>query len=293
MLTIDLSALPPGILVGTSSFSSADWCGSFYPANLAPSDFLTHYARTFTTVEIDATWHALPSRRTFEAWAEKVPEGFIFSLKAPKTVTHERYLNDCEDEWNRFFELTDLLGDKRGPILLQFPYVAKGKDPQEYRTGAGFLDRLGRFLPKLSSEGRYVVEVRNRNWVSPPLLDLLKRNGVALALVHYYTMPSAAEIMARNDPVTADFSYLRFLGHHRLMDESVARAREKGERDRDWGEVLVDRTSDTRSWIPPVQRLLERTPQVFLYFNNHYAGFAPGSVDLFVRLWKESKANPV
>ena len=287
MTLLDLARLPAGLRLGTSSFSSPDWCGSFYPAGMKPQDFLSYYAGQLGTVEIDATWHAMPPRRTFESWARKVPEGFVFSLKTPRSITHDRYLQDCEEDWRRFLDLTDALEEKRGPILLQFPYVARGKDPEEYRTGAGFRRRLERFLPLLPEGARFVVEVRNRTWLGPELLELLRGRGVALALVAYYTMPGPEEFPTGLDPLTADFTYLRFLGNHQAMDQKVAQAREAGTRHSDWGELLIDRTAELRAWIPAVRRWLERVPQVYAYFNNHYAGFAPGSLDQFARLWEE------
>ncbi len=283
-----LAELAPGLRLGTSSYSSPDWCGPFYPPGLRSEQFLAHYATRFDTVEIDATWHAMPSRRTVQAWHDRVPDGFLFSAKVPKVITHELYLQDCGDEWNRFVSLMELLREKRGPLLFQFPYVAKGRDAEEYRHGADFRRRLERFLPQLPSGWHFVVEVRNRGWVDEALVELLRRRGVALALTAYPTMPAAAEIMRRIDPVSADFAYLRFLGDHRSMDNLVARARESGTRDRDWSEVIVDRADEMRAWIDPVGELLRRVPQVLVYFNNHYAGYAPGSLERFAELWREA-----
>jgi uncharacterized protein YecE (DUF72 family) len=288
MTAFDFSGIPPGLRLGTSSFSSPDWRGGFYPPHLPSSDFLGYYATRLSTVEIDATWHAMPSRRVVEAWAEKVPEGFTFAAKVPKVITHERYLEDCAAEWAHFLELMDLLGAKKGPVLLQFPYVAKSRDAEEYRTGRDFRRRLEAFLPLIPREGRFVVEVRNRTWVAPPLLDLLRGRGISLALVDITTMPTAAEILDRLDPITADFAYVRFLGNHAAMDHRVAEAREGGRRVSDWGELLLDRADDLRAWIPPLREILHRVPEVFVYFNNHYAGFAPGSLELFLRLWDEA-----
>jgi uncharacterized protein YecE (DUF72 family) len=290
MIRLDLSRVPPGLFLGTSSFSSSDWIGSFYPPGLAPADFLRHYAGILRTVEIDATWHAVPSRRTVAAWAARVPRGFVFSVKAPKTITHERYLTDCAEEWRDFLEVTEPFGEKLGPIVFQFQYVSHQKDAREYATGEDFLSRLKRFLPLLPRQGRYVVEVRNQNWLKPPLLDTLRERNVALALVSYTTMPTAAELLEQIDPVTADFSYIRFLGDHAAMDHRVARARELGLKTRDWDELVVDRTADTRGWLAPISEILRRVPEVFVYFNNHYAGFAPGSLELFLRLWDEEMA---
>jgi uncharacterized protein YecE (DUF72 family) len=287
VLTFDLAIRREGLRLGTSSFSSPDWRGGFYPAHLAPADFLSYYATQFSTVEIDATWHAMPSARVVRGWAEKVPAGFTFSAKVPKVITHERSLENCAEEWKQFLELMDLLGEKRGPILFQFPYVAKSRDPEEYRTGAGFRGRLEKFLPLIPREGRYAVEVRNKTWLTPPLLDLLRGRGLGLAMVDLQTMPKGAEMLRLCDPVTADFGYVRFLGNHEAMDHSVSDAREQGTRHSDWGELLIDRTEDLRAWVPPLREIVRRLPEVFVYFNNHYAGFAPGSLDIFLRLWDE------
>lgn len=292
MLNLDLSRLPPTLHVGTSSFSWADWKGVFYPPDAEQGEFLGHYARVFKTVEIDATWHAMPSRRTVESWARRVPDGFTFSLKVPKEITHDRYLEDCGTPWSRFLRALEPLGDKQGPLLFQFPYVAKKKDPLEYATGNDFRRRLSTFAELLPPGGRYVVEVRNETWYHEPLLDLLREKGVGLALISYYTMPPPRLLFRHGDPVTAPFSYIRFLGHHKQMDELVQKARAERGKDRDWDEILVDRTDEMIQWAPVVLELAERQEDVFVYFNNHFAGFAPGSVALFARVIEQRRARP-
>ena len=177
--SIDLSGLPPSLHVGTSSFSSADWYDVFYPGEISPSEFLTHYGRTFRTVEIDATWHFMPGAKTVDAWARKVPDGFTFAAKVPKVITHEKLLEGCEDDWSRFIGTMDRLGPKLGPLLFQFQYVAKRADAQEYETGDRFRHRLESFMRLLPAEHRYVVEVRNPKWLGPKLTDLLRSRNIA------------------------------------------------------------------------------------------------------------------
>lgn len=288
MFELDLGGLPRGLRLGTSSFSCDDWVGPFYPPGTAPADYLSRYAGVFDTVEIDATWHALPSRATVEGWARKAPDGFTFSLKAPRAVTHDRYLVDCADDWRRYLDLLAPLERKLGPVLLQFPYVAKGKDAHEYATGDDFRRRLATFLPLLPRGRRHVVEIRNEKWVDGPLLDLLRAHEAALALVLYFTMPSPRRLLDRFGErlATGGFAYLRFLGDHKRMD-ALARAarRERGKR-RDWDELLVDRTAETAEGVAAARELLGRGLDVFAYFNNHFAGFAPGSVQRFLEIWR-------
>jgi uncharacterized protein YecE (DUF72 family) len=286
-LKIDISHLPQGLHVGTSSFSSADWCGPFYPADLSPHEFLSHYAKTFKTVEIDATWHFMPGAKTASSWEKKVPDGFVFSAKVPKVITHEKQLENCADDWERFIETMAHLGPKLGPLLFQFQYFPKHKDPREYETGEGFLRRLEAFLPLLPAGQKFVVEIRNEKWLKPGLTDLLRSRGIALALIDQSTMPRPDRWFETCDPVTADFAYVRFLGDHRSMDDLVSRKRQSGTKTRDWDELVVDRSREMREWVPILRRLADRVPDVYAYFNNHYAGFAPGSIELFLQVWEE------
>ena len=288
MLKQRLDALPAGLHLGTSSFSSPDWRGPFYPRGLEPGRFLSRYAEVFRTVEIDATWHQTPARAIAEAWARKVPDGFTFSLKVPREITHRRYLEDCAEPWTTFLQALEPLGDKRGPLLFQFPYIARTKDPEEFRTGKDFLRRWRRFLPLLPEGGRYAVEIRNEAWYGGELLDLLKPRGIALALVCTFTLPGPRRLMERLDPVTAPFGYVRFLGHRRQMDAWIERARREEGKRREFDELVVDRSAETKEWVGVVRDLLDRQSDVYVYFNNHFAGYAPGSVELFVHMWEEA-----
>ena len=137
------------------------------------------------------------------------------------------------------------LGPRMGPVVAQFAYVAKGRDAAEYESGDDFRSRLARFLDDWPVERELAVEVRNAKWVGPPLLDLLRERGVALALPAIYTMPRPSRLFAGDDPVTTDLVYVRFLGHHRRMDDLVARLCAEGKRGAEWSELAVDRTRGT------------------------------------------------
>ena len=283
--------LPPELHVGTSSWATDDWVGPFYPPGTRPGDYLAHYSTRFSTVEIDSTWYRAPSARLVDGWREKTPPGFLFSAKVPRTITHEKALVGCGEEMADFLTAMERLGEKLGPLLFQFEYVAKGKDAAEYASGAEFLSRLEPFLAALPQGHRYVVEVRNEGWLSPRLMDILRRNRVALALNDYFTMPPIDRFLEKSDPGTADFLYVRFLGHHRLMDARVRKAVEQGSREREWGALALDRTREMERWVPAIQELLRRRVPIFAYFNNHYAGYAPGSIDLFLQVWKHLRAK--
>lgn len=279
---------PGNLLVGTSSWSCADWAGSFYPPELKPAEFITEYANHFPTVEIDATFYRAPSASTVEAWERRTPPGFIFSAKVPQSITHEKYLVDCKDDVNGFAGLMSRLGDKLGPLVFQFAYVAKGKDADEYHTGSDFLSRLKKFLPTLPSGFQYVVEVRNGHWLGPELAELLAKHKITLAFADIYTMPGPPNYLQLAEQLKPEFFYVRFLGNHKQMDNLVAKLIEDGKREKSWESVAVDRTREMQSWAPAIRELLSRQRPVYAYFNNHYAGNAIGSIRLFYEVWKKS-----
>ena len=132
----------PPIRVGTSSWSSEDWRGEFYPVDLRPVDFLAYYATRFDTVECDATFYRIPAPRTVDGWAARTPEDFIFASKLPREITHERGLVDCADLVRDYLGVMERLGPRLGPVVAQFAYVAKARDAEEYATGNDFLGRL-------------------------------------------------------------------------------------------------------------------------------------------------------
>ena len=80
------------IRVGTSGYAYKEWRGSFYPEKLKPALMLGYYSERFSTVEINNTFYKLPERQTLERWAEQVPAGFVFVLKASQRITHRQRL---------------------------------------------------------------------------------------------------------------------------------------------------------------------------------------------------------
>jgi len=280
---------PPKLLVGTSSWSSPDWCGTFYPDSTKAGEMIRVYATKLPTVEIDTTWYHMPSRKMVETWNSKTPDGFIFSAKVPKVISHDKYLEGCEAELNQFVSVMSNLGEKLGPLILQFPYVAKGKDPEEYRTGADFIRRLKGFVDLLPKEFKWGIEIRNSKWVQPPLLDILRSRDISLVFIDYYTMDPLPKLAHRHDVFTAPFVYVRFLGNRQEMDAAVKKALEIGQRKQAWESLIKDRTVQMKMWILPIKGLLARNIPVYVYFNNHYAGYAPGSVELFEKLFNEDR----
>ncbi|MGC2282145.1 MAG: DUF72 domain-containing protein, partial [Candidatus Acidiferrales bacterium] len=183
------------IRVGTSAFTAAGWEGSFYPAGMQPRDFLAFYSTKFDTVEVDSTFYRTPAVSTVKGWAQKTPANFVFALKVPQVITHEKCLDDCAAEMNGFLTAAEHLGDKLGPLLLQFPYFNRIK----FKTGAEFQARLRPFLEKLPKDFQFALEIRNKNWLDDKFTELLREHKVALAVIDQAWMPTIQELTKKLD----------------------------------------------------------------------------------------------
>ena len=266
---------------GTSSWSEKSWVGPFYPEGTATGDFLTEYARHFDTVEADNTYYRVPSAKMVDGWADKTPDGFLLAAKFPRSVVHAgdgprpdagKVLEPehCGEDTARFLEVMGRLGDKCGPLVLQFPYFNKSA----FAEPGPFLDRLDAFLTELPAGFRYGVEIRNKNWVGEPLLEILRRHSTALVLVDLLYMPHPKELADRFDLVTTDFVYGRLIGDRKAVDDKTDT----------FDRIVVDQSKRLDGWAELLETLMDRVPSGFVYANNHYAGHGPATIrDLMER----------
>ena len=264
---------PADLHLGTSAFTAAGWEGSFYPAGMKPADYLTYYATKFDTVEVDSTFYRTPAASTVSGWARKTPDHFIFAVKVPQLITHEKILVDCDADFKHFVDTMDLLGEKLGPMLLQFPYFNRSV----FTSGAQFLARLKPFLKSLPKDHKFAVEIRNKNWLDATLSDLLRDHGVVLALQDQSWMPLPADY--KFDPITSDWTYVRWLGDRKGIEKVT----------KTWDKTVVDRSAQLKSWVDYLQPITRRGVTIFAYANNHYAGFSPDTVKLFREYWEKKK----
>src|ERR1035437_540302 len=262
----------PPFFTGTSAFAAAGWEGTFYPEGTKPADFLRHYAQHFNSVEVDSTFYRTPSKTTVQGWADKTPDGFVFAAKSPLGITHEKVLVDCDTEFQQFMEVMDILGEKLGPLLLQFGYFNK----KAFIGVNDFLARLRPFLKKLPKDHKFAVEIRNKNWLVPQFVETLRERGVALALIDQSWMPRPAQWFERFDPITADFTYVRWLGDRKGIEEQT----------KVWDKIIVDRKPDLAEWVEVLKTVHKRKIQILAFANNHYAGYGPATVEMFQDLWR-------
>ncbi len=260
---------------GTASWSEESWEGVFYPKGIAPGDYLTYYASQFTTVEANVTYYRIPSREMVSGWDRKTPDGFTLAAKFPRSIVHAgqgarpdaTVLLDPEKtgrDLYQFLDVMDLLGPKCGPLVLQFPYFNK----QAFASSAPFLARLDLFLAGLPDRFRYAVEIRNRNWLTTDLSEILRRHRTAMVMTDLSYMPHPATVAAMLDVVTTDFIYGRLIGDRKAIDAVTTT----------FDRVVLDQTARLRSWADLIGKLMPNVDAAFLYANNHYAGHAPETI---------------
>jgi uncharacterized protein YecE (DUF72 family) len=157
--------------VGTSGYDYKEWKRSFYPEKLPQKEMLSYYAQRFPTVEINSTFYRMPKADVLKSWAQQVPDGFRFVLKAPQTITHFKRLKDVEDETRDLLRIASALKGGRGPLFFQLPPNFK-KD----------LPRLEAFLALVGDRSPVAFEFRHASWFDDEVFDSLRRRSCALCI---------------------------------------------------------------------------------------------------------------
>jgi uncharacterized protein YecE (DUF72 family) len=182
------------VLVGTSGYSYKEWKGSFYPDDLPAAKMLPFYAGRFDTVEINNTFYRMPDAKTVERWGGEVRDGFVFVLKAPQRITHQKKLDGVEDELRFFYETAALLGPKLGPVLYQLPPFAR-KDAA----------RLREFTRRLPGDRRAAFEFRHPSWFDEEIYSILREHDAALCAADTDEVEDQEKVLVP----TASWGYLR------------------------------------------------------------------------------------
>ena len=255
------------VRLGTQGWNYTAWLGVFYPSGTRPTDFLSVYARAFDTVEVDSTFYAIPATTTFESWAARTPDHFTFALKLPQAITHEKRLQDAEEETALFLSRARVLGPKLGPILLQM-----GPD-----FGIAELPALATYLATLPRDLRFAIEFRQRSWIVPEVAELLTEHRVSLALSDGRWIPRETVLRLAELP-TADFHYIRWMGPDRAIT--------------DFSRIQFDRSREVELWGDALSRIVRAGRDIYGYVNNHFAGHSPQTARELQRLVGQEPVDP-
>ena len=201
-------------------------------------------------------------------WRKVTTDNFIFTAKFPKKITHELKLRDSQAQLERFYKSMSELREKLGALVIQLPPSFNMKKDN---------DALKIFLGQIDQKYAHAIEFRNKSWWKPETYKLLRDNNVALAWSEnqYSNTPTEA---------TSDIAYLRMVGDRDITN---------------FGEKQRDQTNVMRNWYTALEEKSDLFKQGYVFFNNHFAGFGPGSVNEFRRLaglaeldWKAIRTEP-
>lgn len=240
--------------IGTMGFGYKPWQGTFYPDKLPKAQQLAYYVSQFNALEMDSTFYGTPRAATVARWQAVAPDDFKYCPKAPREITHDLRLAPATAAiLDNFLDTMRLLGDRLGPIALQFPpdFTVEERD------------NLATFLERLPRDLRFAVEFRHRSWWGDETADLLRAHDVCWIAADYLYLPK--EIRP-----TTDFLYLRFLGRHGQFAEKT--------------HEVLDKTADLQQWREQAAAHRAVAPVAYAFFNDDYAGHAPTTANRFKAL---------
>ncbi|MBX6312218.1 MAG: DUF72 domain-containing protein [Isosphaeraceae bacterium] len=225
--------------IGTSGWSYDHWVGLLYPKRASSLERLDAYARRFRSVEVNNTFYRWPKDETFTTWHDRLPEGFVVSVKASRGLTQFRRLKDPKPWLDRMEGGLRRLGEKLGVLLVQLP-----------RSLACDLGRLDGFLGLVPPGIRVAIEFRHPSWLCSEVFAVLERHGAAYCITSGASLPSVLRI-------SAPFAYVRFHGPNPRQP---------------YGGSYTD--DDLRGWADRLREWAAQGREVFAYFNNDAQGNA-------------------
>ena len=258
------------IRVGISGWRYAPWRGTFYPKGLAQKRELEYASQHLSTIEINGSFYALQTPKSYQAWHDATPEDFVFSVKGGRFITHTRRLKDVADPLANFFASGLLkLGAKLGPILWQLPpsfrYDAERIAhflellPHDTQAAAKLARRHDEHLKgetwtktDAQRELRHAMEVRHDSFQQKEFVQLLRKHGVALVVA------DTAGRYPYFEDQTADFTYARLHGDEELYASGYT------------DKALQNWTKKFRTWCQGKSKR-----DAFVYFDNDVKVHAP------------------
>ena len=274
------------IRIGISGWRYASWRGDFYPRGLAQKDELRFASQALDSIEINGSFYALQTPARYARWYAQTPAGFLFSVKAPRFITHMRKLRDPEKPLANFFASgLFCLREKLGPIIWQLPPTLRF-DPALI---ADFLARLphdteaaltlarehearmaGRCQLAIDRRRplRHALEVRHESFLDPAFVELLRQHRVALVIA------DTAGRWPRCEDITSDFLYLRLHGAEELYASGYSDAELElwSRRIHLWSQ---GGQPPDACLISPRQPRRRRSRDIYCYFDNDARGCAP------------------
>ncbi len=222
----------------------------------------------------------LPKKETVKDYAKSVPDGFLFTVKAPNAITLTHHysrqikaykdyagkVNDFffnNDLLNRFLETLEPMEGKLGPVMFQFEYLNK----QKMSSRKAFLDKLNDFFEKAPKDFKYAIECRNPNYLKADFFEFMANHNLCFVLIDGYYMPTIIEIINSYNINTGPVTIIRLQGRER---EEINKKTKKN-----WDKIVDDRNNDIKVLATYIKENASKDNITIVNVNNHYEGCAP------------------
>jgi len=273
------------VRIGISGWRYVPWRGVFYPKDLAQKRELEYASRVFNTIELNGSFYSLQRPENYRAWREATPEGFVFSIKGSRFITHMRKLKDVATPLANFLASGILaLNEKLGPFLWQFP-PQFGFDENRFKDFFRLLPRTtaeaaklarrhderlkGRAWTKSDADRplRHAVEIRHETFRDERFIRLLRQWNVALVVA------DTGGKWPHMEDVTSDFAYVRLHGPEELYASGYT------DQGLDWWADRINawreggEPPDSKKVSPAKPKKIAR--DVYVYFDNDVKVRAP------------------
>ena len=273
------------VRIGISGWNYPPWRGVFFPKKLSQKRELEYAANIFRTIEINCSFYSLQRPSSYQSWADRTPQHFMFSVKGPRYITHMLRLQNVETPLANFFASGILkLGAKLGPILWQLP--------ANFKYSHELIESFFELLPRNTKEAvelgqkhdrkvegrsfletdqtrplRHALEIRHSSFVVPEFIALLRKHKVALVCADTVEWPLLMD-------VTSDFVYCRLHGSKVLYSSGYSNAaiEEWAVRVTAWAKGGESSDGDYASMKKATKRAKR---DVFVYFDNDAKVRAP------------------
>jgi uncharacterized protein YecE (DUF72 family) len=293
------------VRIGMSGWTYGPWRGTFYPEDLPQKKELWYASRQVNSIEINGSFYSLQTPKSYRAWYEATPEGFVFSVKGGRYITHMRRLREIESPLANFFASGVLaLREKLGPILWQFPPQFRYDEakfeaffkllPRDMGAAARLArkhdermkDRAYTRADDAARPLRHAVEIRHESFRTEAFVSLLRKHDIGLVVA------DTAGKWPFMEDVTGDFVYVRLHGDEEIYvsgytDEALDRWAAKVTAWRGGREPGDATRVGPRARVPRA-----KSRDVFVYFDNDVKVRAPfDAMGLARRLGLERPAD--
>ncbi len=254
------------VYVGTSGFHYKEWIGPVYPPGTKSSSMLERFSSMFHALEINSTFYRPPGSGMFDKYPDRTGGEMKIVVKLHGTFTHQRTAqqNDADHFDNSVKPLVD--SGQFACFLAQFPQSFHNtKDARDY------IEKLHGMFPDIP----LVCEFRHKSWWDKEIIEFLKTMSVSMATVdgpELPNLPSAGATFSSNP------AYVRLHGRNKDDWYEGADARYTYKYNKD----------ELRGILKKVEKLILKSDEIFVIFNNHPLGNAPVNANEFIELLRSA-----